>query len=81
MRRLKMDSVMGVRREVLARFLAALVLVMGIFAASANAAYARHGADDGPYARHGADDGRHHHRHHHHHHHHRHGGDDGPLHR
>jgi hypothetical protein len=59
-----MDSVMGVRREVLTRFLAALILVMGIFAASANAAHARHGADDG----------RHHHRHHHHHR----GGEDGP---
>jgi hypothetical protein len=60
-----MDSVLGIRREVLARFLATLVLVMGVFAASANVAYARHGADDG--------------RHHHHHHHHRHGGDDGPA--
>jgi len=64
MRRPKMDSVMGVRREVLARFLAALVLVMGVFAASANAAYAKHGADDGR---------------HHHHQHHR-GGEDGPRH-
>ena len=45
-----MDSVMGVRREILATFLAALVLAMGIFAASAN-------------AKHGADDGRHHHHH------------------
>ena len=44
---------------VLARFLATLVLVMGVFAASANAAYARHGADDGRHHRGGEDGPRH----------------------
>jgi hypothetical protein len=54
-----MDSVMGIRREVLARFLAGLVLVVGMLAAGAGTAHARHGADDGAGhpARHGADDG------------------------
>ena len=53
-----MDSVMGVRREVLAKFLAGLVLVVGVFAASSGTAYAKHGADDCvDHARHGADDG------------------------
>ena len=69
-----MDSVVGVRREVLAKFLAGFVVVVGMLAASAGTAYAKHGADDGR---------RHHHaRHHHarHHHHGRHGADDGPRH-
>ena len=58
LRRLEMDSVMGVRREVLAKFLAGLVLVVGVFAASSGTAYAKHGADDCvDHARHGADDG------------------------
>lgn len=55
-----MNPAMGMRREVVAKLLAALVVSAGIFAAGANAAYAKHGADDGPHhhhARHGADDG------------------------
>jgi hypothetical protein len=61
-----MDSVMGMRREAVAKLLATLVLMAGILVAGAGTAQARHGADDGLR---------------HHHHHHRHGADDGPRHR
>ena len=51
-----MNLTMNARRESLAKILAALVLVAGVFGAGASAAQAKNGADDG----------RHHERHHHH---------------
>ena len=53
-----MDSIVGIRREVLAKVLATLVLMAGILVAGAGTAQARHGADDGlHHHRHGVDDG------------------------
>ena len=43
-----MNLATSARRESLAKVLAALVLVTGVFAASASAAQAKHGADDPP---------------------------------